>query len=95
MKSKNNTVFIVYSKAQHSAVFYQELTINMGATIKDALDAVDFYTKYPEAKGAPIGIYAKRVTLNYELKPYDRIEIYRELTCDPKQARKQRKDDAE
>jgi len=39
---------------------------------------------------AIVGIHSKKVALDASLKPYDRIEIYRPLLIDPKQARRQR-----
>ncbi|WP_239407148.1 RnfH family protein, partial [Francisella tularensis] len=34
-----------------------------------------------------VGVYSQLVDLDYQLKDRDRVEIYRNLTIDPKQAR--------
>ncbi len=39
---------------------------------------------------APLGVYAERVSDDYEVKPGDRVEIYRPLQQDPMDLRRQR-----
>jgi putative ubiquitin-RnfH superfamily antitoxin RatB of RatAB toxin-antitoxin module len=38
-----------------------------------------------------VGIYAKKKTLDTVLREHDRVEIYRPLIADPKNARRRRK----
>ena len=38
----------------------------------------------------PVGIYGKRVERDRRLRPGDRIELYRPLLLDPKEARRRR-----
>lgn len=60
-----------------------ELQLPSGATVRDALAASGF-------KGIQVGIFGKRVTLDTRLADGDRVEIYRPLAMDPKEARRRR-----
>ena len=60
-----------------------EVRLADGATVRDALAASGF-------KGNQVGIFGKRVTLDTPLANGDRVEIYRPLTMDPKEARRRR-----
>lgn len=61
-----------------------------GATVAEVLEISGLFLKHPEAAGLPLGIFAKRVTLDTPVKPGDRIEIYRPLRIDPKDNRRHR-----
>jgi uncharacterized protein len=63
----------------------QARSVNLpaGATVRDALAASGF-------KGDAFGIFGKRVELDHRLTDGDRVEIYRPLVMDPKEARRQR-----
>jgi uncharacterized protein len=56
------------------------------ATVRDALAASGFQ----RLKDQPMGIFGKRVALDHPLSPGDRVEIYRPLVMDPKEARRRR-----
>jgi uncharacterized protein len=56
------------------------------ATVRDALAASGFQL----SKDQPIGIFGKRAALDHLLAPGDRVEIYRPLAMDPKEARRRR-----
>lgn len=60
-----------------------EVRLPDGATVRDALAASGL-------QGNHIGIFGKRVTLETRLANGDRIEIYRPLSTDPKEARRRR-----
>jgi putative ubiquitin-RnfH superfamily antitoxin RatB of RatAB toxin-antitoxin module len=55
-----------------------------GATVGDALAAAGFQQQ------RNIGIFGQRVQLDRKLAPGDRVEIYRPLVMDPKEARRRR-----
>ena len=59
------------------------LELPAGATVRDALAAADL-------QGSPVGIFGKRVSMEARLADGDRIEIYRPLRLDPKEARRKR-----
>jgi putative ubiquitin-RnfH superfamily antitoxin RatB of RatAB toxin-antitoxin module len=61
------------------------------ATAKDAIEASGILLKFPEIDLTinKIGIFGKLCKLEKPLRHYDRVEIYRQLTADPKQLRRQ------
>ena len=61
------------------------LRLNAGATLGDALRASGL-----EADGAPVGIWGRVQPLQTVLRDRDRVEIYRPLKVDPKEARRLR-----
>lgn len=60
-----------------------EIRLADGATVRDALAASGM-------KGNQVGIFGKRVTMDTRLAEGDRVEIYRPLKLDPKEARRRR-----
>ena len=54
-----------------------------GATVRDALAAA-------RLSGVAVGIFGRRVNLETKLADGDRVEIYRPLAMDPKEARRRR-----
>lgn len=60
-----------------------EIRLADGATVRDALAASGM-------KGNHVGIFGKRVTMDTRLAEGDRVEIYRPLKLDPKEARRRR-----
>jgi putative ubiquitin-RnfH superfamily antitoxin RatB of RatAB toxin-antitoxin module len=61
-----------------------ELELEAGATVRGALAAAGIAAPH----GA--GIHGRRVALDTRLADGDRVEIYRPLRADPKEARRQR-----
>jgi putative ubiquitin-RnfH superfamily antitoxin RatB of RatAB toxin-antitoxin module len=61
-----------------------ELELEAGATVRGALAAAGVTAPH----GA--GIHGRRVALDTRLADGDRVEIYRPLRADPKEARRQR-----
>lgn len=69
----------------------QEVQLNLptGSTVLQALLASGLWA--PLAKSNPaVGIWGRKVALDQLVRDQDRIEIYRELTVDPKVARRER-----
>lgn len=60
------------------------LELEEGATVRAALAAAG----RPEAPA--VGIHGRRVTLDTPLRDGDRVELYRPLGADPKEARRRR-----
>ena len=60
-----------------------------GATVQQAIDLSGVLQRYLELAERPLtlGIFSRKVTADSLLSAGDRIEIYRSLTIDPKQAR--------
>ena len=65
----------------------RSLNLPAGATVRDALAASGFE---PRLEGHAFGIFGKRVELDRRLNDGDRVEIYRPLVLDPKEARRRR-----
>ncbi|WP_058533045.1 RnfH family protein [Legionella saoudiensis] len=82
-------VELVYITREQQTV-HQRLELPPGATVADALHASGIHQSHPETKDMPVGIYAKQVALDTMLKEGDRVEIYRPLTVDPKENRRQK-----
>lgn len=76
--------------AQDRTLVHFTLSLEPGSTVGDALNKSGLLVSNPELEGLDLGIFAKKVTLNTLVKSGDRIEIYRPLSFDPKEKRRQR-----
>lgn len=65
------------------------LEVEENCTVALAIQRSGILPLFPEIKlgEASVGIYSKKVALDTGLREGDRIEIYRPLKIDPKQAR--------
>jgi len=72
--------------------FAIEIKLPENATVDDAIRASKILEKYPEIDLAvnKTGIFGKAAKREDVLQPGDRVEIYRPLTCDPKEMRRLR-----
>lgn len=70
----------------------QKLDVPVGCTIKQALILSGILDQFPEIDLTKnkLGIFGKFAQPHTLLQPYDRIEIYRPLVIDPKDARRTR-----
>ena len=68
------------------------LKIPEGSTVEQAINASGLLVHFPEIDAAEIkaGIFGCVCKLDQPLKQADRVEIYRPLIHDPKEARRQR-----
>jgi putative ubiquitin-RnfH superfamily antitoxin RatB of RatAB toxin-antitoxin module len=73
-------------------VFLRALSVPAGATVAHAIEQSGVQVAAPEIDLAScrIGVYGKLKTLDTALREHDRIEIYRPLQADPKDARRKR-----
>lgn len=62
------------------------------ATVQQAIEKSNILQNYPELKLADLvlGIFSKKCQLDTVLEAGDRVEIYRPLMIDPKEARRLR-----
>lgn len=71
-----------------------DLRVSENATLSQALEAAQLSDRYPELRGQElvVGIFGEVIhdPSTYPLEEGDRIEIYRPLKRDPKDARRQR-----
>jgi putative ubiquitin-RnfH superfamily antitoxin RatB of RatAB toxin-antitoxin module len=63
------------------------LELPAGATLRDALASCGFEVD-PQTQA--FGVFGKRAGLDHPLADGDRVEIYRPLAVDPKEARRRR-----
>jgi putative ubiquitin-RnfH superfamily antitoxin RatB of RatAB toxin-antitoxin module len=66
------------------------LRLPAGATAGEAVRASGLLEKHPGLDARKIGIYGKVVDPGATLRDGDRVEIYRPLALDPKEARRRR-----
>lgn len=68
------------------------VSLAAGASVVEAINASGLRQKFPELGlgELTVGLFAKPCQLDQVLAPGDRVEIYRPLLNDPKDARRQR-----
>ncbi len=68
------------------------LEARRGATVEEAIRQSGILQRFPmiDLSRNKVGIFGKPSKLNAELHPGDRVEIYRPLIADPKEARRKR-----
>ena len=72
--------------------FLRSLTVPAGTTLGQALEQSGVLREFPGIDLAVnmVGIYGKKKSLDTVLREHDRIEVYRPLQADPKEARRRR-----
>ena len=85
-------IHVAVCYATDSMEFLRELTLEAGATIADALHASGLAQAVPglDVMAMPVGIYGKKKTHDTALREHDRVEVYRPLIADPRNARRRR-----
>lgn len=85
------SVSVVYAASPSEQV---ELTVwlNEGATILKAIEMSGMLQRYPtiSLENIAVGVFSKRKKLEDVVNNNDRVEIYRPLLIDPKEARRAR-----
>lgn len=68
------------------------LDVSEGTEIKDVIIQSKILEEYPELEldKLDVGIFGKMAKMDYQVREFDRIEIYRPLIADPKEVRKRR-----
>lgn len=81
---------VVYAKPDEQAILTVQLT--EGSTVKDAVEQSGFVKRFPELAltELTVGIFSTVCKLDHPVRKGDRVEIYRRLIHDPKEARRQR-----
>lgn len=84
------TVQIVYALPERA--WQLTLALPEGSVIADAVQASHLLEDHPELNdwATRVGVHGRRVPPETKLRDQDRIEIYRPLLIDPKDARRQR-----
>lgn len=69
-----------------------ELEVPAGTTVIDAIERSGILTRFPEIdlSSARLGVFSEPIAPDATLSEHDRVEIYRPLVIDPKEARRRR-----
>lgn len=72
--------------------FLRTVRLPAGSTVRQAVEQSGVLEQYPGIDLAVnlVGIYGKKKTLDTVLRQHDRVEVYRPLQADPKEARRRR-----
>lgn len=83
-------VEVAYARPDRQRLVTVELAA--GATARDAVRASGLVDEFPEIdmEQAPLGVFGRASTGDTVLRAGDRVEIYRPLQVDPKEARRKR-----
>jgi putative ubiquitin-RnfH superfamily antitoxin RatB of RatAB toxin-antitoxin module len=80
-------VEVIY--ALHNRQVLLALAVEEETTVRQAIERSGILRRFPEIEliRVAVGIFGKPIRLDARLRDGDRIEIYRPLIADPKQAR--------
>ncbi len=83
-------VEVAYANPEQQEIVALELP--EGVTVEQAIQASGLLERFPEiaATDLNVGIFGRVCKLEQPLRQADRVEIYRPLLHDPKEARRQR-----
>jgi putative ubiquitin-RnfH superfamily antitoxin RatB of RatAB toxin-antitoxin module len=84
------TVEVAYATPQEQ--FLLSLPARAGITVEQAIKESGVLERFPEIdlKTSKVGVFGKLAKIDAVLNDHDRVEIYRPLIADPKEARKKR-----
>lgn len=90
MSTARFAVAVAYARPERQTVL--DVDVAPGARVEDAIRASGILERFPEIDlaCAAVGIFGVRVRLTDAVSAGDRIEIYRTLIADPKEARRRR-----
>jgi len=85
-------VSLVFATEQKQWI--HEAQVARGTSAQDLIESSGFMAKVEglfafEVEKLEIGVFSQKVALDYLLQDGDRLEIYRPLTADPKEVRRQ------
>lgn len=83
-------VEVAYASKEKQSL--KKLFVVDGATVQEAILQSGILTVFPEInlEQAVVGVWGKKICLDTKLKAGDRVEIYRPLLIDPKEARRRK-----
>ena len=85
-------VGVCYAEAERQ--LWLRLEVPDGSTVQDAIVLSGVLKQYPaiDLSSQKVGIFGKLSKLDAPIKEGDRVEIYRQITCDPAQVKRRRID---
>jgi putative ubiquitin-RnfH superfamily antitoxin RatB of RatAB toxin-antitoxin module len=83
-------VEVVYALPRQQII--KSVQLSVGMTVKEAINLSGLTDAFPQLCKDPlnVGVFAKSCELDHVLNDGDRVEIYRPLIHDPKEARRLR-----
>jgi uncharacterized protein len=80
-----STMRIGVAYADVAQTVWLRIDVPESATIKDAIELSGILQTFPQIdlEAQKVGIFGKVCKLDAALRPGDRVEIYRAITCDP------------
>ena len=81
-------VEVVYALREEQILI--ALEVEEGTTVRQAIERSGIVQRAPGIDLASVGLFGRAVPLDTPLKDGDRVEIYRPLIADPRQARRER-----
>lgn len=90
MSAEMIPVEVAYAKPEEQLIL--PLEVEPDCTVEEAIRRSGMLERFPEIDlaGSKVGVFGKLTQLTATLNPGDRVEIYRPLIADPKEARKKR-----
>jgi putative ubiquitin-RnfH superfamily antitoxin RatB of RatAB toxin-antitoxin module len=89
------TISVEVAYAEPGRQFLRRLALDVPATVADAINAAGVEREFGiEASLLAVGIWSKPAARDALLRDGDRVELYRPLKADPKDARRRRADRA-
>jgi len=90
MADKWASVELTYATAKRQVLL--ELTVAAGQTVGQVIEESGIYVEFPneELEAADVGVWGRSVERSHAVSDGDRIEIYRPLQMDPRDARRSR-----
>lgn len=92
MAEQTGRIHVQVCFAKSDQQILRDLVVPVGTNLREAIDRSGILIDMPEINLAVnrVGIYGKLKSLDTVLREHDRIEIYRPLVADPKEARRKR-----
>jgi len=82
-------VEVAYALPQRQVI--AKVSVAVGTTAAEAISLSGIRSIFPGIEEQPkVGVFSRKVELDYQLRAGDRLEIYRPLLADPKEVRRRR-----
>jgi hypothetical protein len=88
MAAEMLTIELVYATRQRQELV--ELIVEAGRTVGQVIEASGLYELFPDQglESADVGVWGRSAVRSQSVRDGDRIEIYRPLLMDPREARR-------
>jgi putative ubiquitin-RnfH superfamily antitoxin RatB of RatAB toxin-antitoxin module len=86
-----DTIEVEVAYAEPQRQFLRRITLPAGATVAEAIAASGLEAEFRiDTSELAVGVWSKPLARDAPLTNGDRVELYRPLTADPKEARRRR-----